>query len=169
MPGPVKAQVLEDSMGEPSRLVLSGQARTEFDERDAERKASDFLGNAQLAIENQIEVGAKVASSSVGAHQPGEVALPVPFRGCWRLVSDQQVGSVQLLPGTLVGCVYTQDSGDFCYTRQADTSYKPAFSSLRLKQELYPNQAWSRLEVVSTDERSSASMSFLLHHVEGGL
>lgn len=88
------------------------------------------------------------------------------FNGCWELVTDQQDGPVRLLPGASAGCVYTHDSGRFCYQRGADGNYVPSFSSLRLAPGLYGTQTdeWSRLELVSTDGVAAMRMRFLLHH-----
>lgn len=98
--------------------------------------------------------------------QPGVLKLPSVFKGCWQLVSDRQAGPVRILPGAPAGCLYTQDSGRFCYQRVAGGDYEPTFSSLRLKPGLYgvQNDEWSRVDLLSTDGVDSMKMRFLLHH-----
>ena len=103
-------------------------------------------------------------------NQNSVLKLPSVFHGCWELVNDQQNGPVHLQPGAPEGCIYTHDSGRFCYQRGADGNYVPSFSSLRLTPGLYGTQTeqWSRLELVSTDGVASMRMRFLLHHKEAG-
>ena len=103
-------------------------------------------------------------------NQNSVLKLPSVFHGCWELVNDQQNGPVHLQPGAPEGCIYTHDSGRFCYQRGADGNYVPSFSSLRLTPGLYGTQTeqWSRLELVSTDGVASMRMRFLLHHEEAG-
>jgi hypothetical protein len=157
--------------GEPASLTLSGQVATEFGREDAEHKALKFLGTQGLAIDNQIQLEPNLATREIPpANQNSVLKLPSVFNGCWELVNDQQNGPVRLQPGASEGCVYTHDSGRFCYQRGADGNYVPSFSSLRLTPGLYGTQTeqWSRLELVSTDGVASMRMRFLLHHKEEG-
>jgi hypothetical protein len=154
--------------GEPASITLSGQVATEFGREDAERKALKFLSSQRMALDNQIQVEPNLATREI---PPGnQLKLPGVFNGCWELVNDQQNGPVHLQPGAPEGCLYTHDSGRFCYQRGADGNYVPSFSSLRLTPGLYGTQTeqWSRLELVSTDGVASMRMRFLLHHKEAG-
>ncbi len=163
----VTAKVYRSGSGAPAFLMLSGQVATEFGKQDAERKVRDFLGAPDLALDNQIQVDPAVASGNIPApSQGGELKLPSVFKGCWELVNDRQDGPVHLLPGAHTGCVYTQDSGRFCYQRTAGGDFAPTFSSLRLKAGLYGHQSdeWSRVELLSTDGVAAMRMRFLLHH-----
>ncbi len=164
----VTAQVFSDAAGRATSIVLSGQVATAFGKQDAAAKARKFVGNAELAIQNQIQVVPSLASRApMPANQGGELELPTIFQGCWQLVRDTQAGPVELVPGGAnVGCEYTQDSGGFCYKRDAAGKFEPTFSSLRINPGLYGNMGdqWSRLEVLSTDGVSTARMRFLLHH-----
>jgi hypothetical protein len=157
--------------GEPASLTLSGQVATEFGREDAGRKALKFLGTQDLALDNQIQVEPSLATREIPpGNQNSVLKLPSVFNGCWELVNDQQNGPVHLQPGAPEGCIYTHDSGRFCYQRGADGNYVPSFSSLRLTPGLYGTQTeqWSRLELVSTDGVASMRMRFLLHHKEEG-
>jgi hypothetical protein len=159
--------------GEPASLTLSGQVATEFGREDAERKALKFLsvGTQRMALDNQIQVEPNLATREIPpGDQNSVLKLPRVFNGCWELVNDQQNGPVRLQPGAPEGCLYTHDSGRFCYQRGADGNYVPSFSSLRLTPGLYGTQTeqWSRLELVSTDGVASMRMRFLLHHKEEG-
>ena len=163
----VTAKVYRDSTGAPAFLMLSGKVATDFGKQDAARKVRDFLRAPGLALDNQIQIDPGVASSTIPMpRQSGELKLPSVFRGCWELTSDVQDGPVHLLPGAAAGCVYTHDSGRFCYQRTASGDYQPTFSSLRLKAGLYGHQTneWSRVELLSTDGVDSMRMRFLLHH-----
>jgi len=167
----VTAQVFRDASGAPASLTLSGQVASEFGRSDAERKALKFLGTQNLALDNQIQVEPNLATREIPpGNQNSTLKLPSVFNGCWELVNDQQNGPVHLQPGAPEGCLYTHDSGRFCYQRGADGNYVPSFSSLRLTPGLYGNQIeqWSRLELVSTDGVASMRMRFLLHHKEQG-
>ncbi|MGH7781302.1 MAG: hypothetical protein ACREQR_15920 [Candidatus Binataceae bacterium] len=170
----VTAQVYRDASGAPAYLMLSGKVATEFGKQDAGTKARKFLNAPNLALENQIQIDPGVqAAAKPMPNQGGELKLPGVFKGCWELVSDRQASPVRLLPGAREGCVYTQDSGRFCYQRTASGDFEPTFSSLRLKPGMYGNQAdqWSRVELVSTDGVDSMRMRFLLHHSDspGGI
>ena len=167
----VTAKVFSRASGEPASLTLSGQVATQFGREDAERKALKFLGMQRLALDNQIQVEPNLATREITpGNQNSVLKLPSVFNGCWELVNDRQNGPVHLQPGASEGCVYTHDSGRFCYQRGADGNYVPSFSSLRLTPGLYGTQTeqWSRLELVSTDGVSSMRMRFLLHHKEEG-
>ncbi|HUY28371.1 MAG TPA: hypothetical protein VMV27_13210 [Candidatus Binataceae bacterium] len=165
----VTAKVFSGASGAPAFLMLSGEVATEFGRQDAEHKVREFLGTPGLALDNQIKVEPNVATREIppGMQNP-VLKLPSVFKGCWELVSDVQDGPVHLLPGARTGCVYTHDSGRFCYQRGAGGDYLPSFSSLRLAPGLYGRQSdeWSRLELVSTDGVDSMRMRFLLHHGE---
>jgi hypothetical protein len=163
----VTAKVYRDAKGAPAFLMLAGNVATEFGKADAERKVRDFLGVPDLALANQIQINPGIGTGNNPApKQGGELKLPSVFKGCWELVNDRQDGPVHLLPGARTGCVYTQDSGRFCYQRTAAGEYAPTFSSLRLKAGLYGHQAdeWSRVELLSTDGVAAMRMRFLLHH-----
>jgi hypothetical protein len=163
----VTARVFSDSTGAPAFLMLAGKVATDFGKQDAARRVRDFLGRPGLALDNRIQVDPKLASTTIPVPRPGAVIqLPSVFRGCWQLVSDHQDGPVHLLPGARAGCVYTHDSGRFCYQRTPSGAYEPTFSSLRLKTGLYGRQSdeWSRVELLSTDGVDSMKMRFLLHH-----
>src|SRR5579862_1514556 len=165
----VSARVFRDASGVPASLTLSGQVASEFGREDAQRKALKFLGTQNLALDNQIQVEPNLATREVPpGNQNSVLKLPSVFNGCWELVNDQQNGPVQLQPGAPEGCLYTHDSGRFCYQRGANGNYVPSFSSLRLTPGLYGTQTeqWSRLELVSTDGVASMRMRFLLHHKE---
>jgi hypothetical protein len=167
----VTVKVFSRASGEPASLTLSGQVATEFGREDAERQALKFLGVQNLALDNQIQVEPNLATREIPpGNQNSVIKLPNVFNGCWELVNDQQNGPVHLQAGASEGCIYTHDSGRFCYQRGADGNYAPSFSSLRLSR-LYGTQSeqWSRLELVSTDGVSSMRMRFLLHHKEGGI
>jgi hypothetical protein len=167
----VTAKVFSRASGEPASLTLSGQVATEFGRGDAERKALKFLGVQDLALDNQIQIEPNLATREIPpGNQNSVLKLPSVFHGCWELVNDQQNGPVHLQPGAPEGCIYTHDSGRFCYQRGADGNYVPSFSSLRLTPGLYGTQTeqWSRLELVSTDGVASMRMRFLLHHKEAG-
>ncbi|MGC1677595.1 MAG: hypothetical protein WA740_08680 [Candidatus Binataceae bacterium] len=167
----VTAQVYRDASGAPAFLMLSGKVATDFGKQDAETRTLGFLGTPNLALDNQIQVDPGVQTATNPApRQAGTLKLPSVFKGCWELAIDQQDGPVRLLPGAPEGCVYTQDSGRFCYQRTASGDFEPTFSSLRLKPGLYGNQAdqWSRVEVLSTDGVDSMRMRFLLHHSDVG-
>lgn len=167
----VTAQVYRDATGAPAFLMLSGKVATDYGKQDAESKTLGFLGTPNLALDNQIQVdpGVQIATNPA-PRQTGTLKLPSVFKGCWELASDQQDGPVHLLPGAHEGCVYTQDSGRFCYQRTASGDFEPTFSSLRLRPGLYGNQAdeWSRVEVLSTDGVDSMRIRFLLHHSDAG-
>jgi hypothetical protein len=158
--------------GEPASMTLLGQVASEFGREDAERKALKFLsvGTQRLALDNQIQIEPNLATREIPPGNQNSVKLPSVFNGCWELVNDQQNGPVRLQPGAPEGCLYTHDSGRFCYQRGADGNYVPSFSSLRLTPGLYGTQTeqWSRLELVSTDGVTSMRMRFLLHHKEAG-
>jgi hypothetical protein len=169
----VTAKIFSDASGAPASLTLSGQVATEFGREDAERKALKFLsvGTQRLALDNQIQVEPNLATREISpGNQNSVLKLPGVFNGCWELVNDQQNGPVHLQPGAPEGCLYTHDSGRFCYQRGADGNYVPSFSSLHLTPGLYGTQTeqWSRLELVSTDGVASMRMRFLLHHKEAG-
>ena len=101
--------------------MLSGKVATDFGKQDAESKTLGFLGTPSLALDNQIKVDPGVQTATNPApSQTGTLKLPSVFRGCWELVNDQQDGPVRLLPGAPEGCVYTQDSGRFCYQQTAE-------------------------------------------------
>ena len=157
--------------GEPASITLSGQVATEFGREDAEREALKFLSTQRMALDNQIQVEPNLATREIPpGNQNSLLKLPGVFNGCWELVNDQQDGPVRLQPGAPEGCLYTHDSGRFCYQRGADGNYVPSFSSLHLTPGLYGTQTeqWSRLELVSTDGVASMRMRFLLHHKEAG-
>ena len=167
----VIAQVYRDASGAPAFLMLSGKVASDFGKQDAERKTTRFLGNPNLALDNQIQVDPGLHTATNPApSQTATLKLPSVFNGCWELVNDHQDGPVRLLPGASEGCVYTQDSGRFCYQRTASGDFEPTFSSLRLKRGLYGNQSdqWSRVELVSTNGVDSMRMRFLLHHSDSG-
>ena len=167
----VTVKVFSDASGAPASLTLSGQVATKFGRDDAERKVLKFLGTQRLALNNQIQVEPNLATRTIPpGNQNSVLKLPGVFNGCWELVNDRQNGPVHLQPGAPEGCLYTHDSGRFCYQRGADGNYVPSFSSLRLTPGLYGNQIeqWSRLELVSTDGVASMRMRFLLHHKEQG-
>ena len=167
----VTVKVFSDASGAPASLTLSGQVATKFGRDDAERKALKFLATQRLALDNQIQVEPNLATRTIPpGNQNPTLKLPGVFNGCWELVNDQQNGPVHLQPGAPEGCLYTHDSGRFCYQRGADGNYVPSFSSLRLTPGMYGTQTeqWSRLELVSTDGVASMRMRFLLHHKEGG-
>ena len=163
----VTVKVFSSASGVPAFLTLSGQVASDFGRDDAENQARKFLNTPDLALDNQIQVDPKLAARDIPPGNPAAtLKLPSVFNGCWELVTDQQDGPVRLLPGASAGCVYTHDSGRFCYQRGADGNYVPSFSSLRLAPGLYGTQTdeWSRLELVSTDGVASMRMRFLLHH-----
>ena len=167
----VTVKVFSDASGAPASLTLSGQVASEFGREDAERKALKFLASQRLALDNQIQVEPNLATRTIPpGNQNSVLKLPGVFNGCWELVNDRQNGPVRLQPGAPEGCLYTHDSGRFCYQRGADGNYVPSFSSLRLTPGLYGTQTeqWSRLELVSTDGVASMRMGFLLHHKEAG-
>jgi hypothetical protein len=167
----VTAKVFRDPSGAPASLTLSGQVASQFGREDAGRKALKYLGTQNLALDNQIQVEPNLATREIPpGNQNSVLKLPSVFNGCWELVNDQQNGPVHLQPGAPEGCLYTHDSGRFCYQRGADGKYVPSFSSLRLTPGLYGTQTeqWSRLELVSTDGVASMRMRFLLHHKEQG-
>jgi hypothetical protein len=171
----VTAQIYRDASGAPAFAMLSGRVATDFGKQDAESKTLGFLGIPSLALDNQIKVDPGVQTATNPAtnrapSQTGTLELPSVFRGCWELVNDQQDGPVRLLPGAPEGCVYTQDSGRFCYQQTPGGDFEPTFSSLRLKSGLYGTQTdeWSRVELLSTDGVDSMRMRFLLHHSDAG-
>jgi hypothetical protein len=167
----VTAQVYHGSTGAPAFVMLSGKVATDFGKHDAESKTLGFLGTPNLALDNQIQVDPGVQTATNPApSQTGTLKLPSVFKGCWELAIDRQDGPVHLLPGAPTSCVYTQDSGRFCYQRTASGDFEPTFSSLRLKPGLYgnPTDEWSRVEVLSTDGVDSMRMRFLLHHSDAG-
>ena len=168
----VNAQVVVDDAGVAKSVALTGQVRTDFGKQDAERKARDFLRDTNLRFDNQIQVKSQLASGEVTPKgQSGELMLPQVFQGCWDLVSDHEIGQVQLMPTAREGCVYTPNTGRFCYERRPDGSLEPTMSSFRIVAGYSGLQnQWSRLEVISTDGQTRAGMRFQLHHADvGGL
>ena len=69
-----------------------------------------------------------------------------------------------------MGCVYTPNTGRFCYERTPDGALEPTLSSFRIVAGSAPRlkNQWSRLEVISTDGQSQARMRFYLHHTDVG-
>jgi len=61
----VHAQVLSDETGKARSVVLTGQVRTKFGKRYAERKVRASLGDPNIVIRNQIEVDTVVARKGV--------------------------------------------------------------------------------------------------------
>ncbi len=162
----VNARVFQDGTGTSRSAVLSGQVATEFGKHDAERKVDDWLKTARIAIQNEIEVRPELGQAGGISNQPGELALPLSFRGCWKLVSDRQAGPVQLAPGATSSCLYTEDSGRFCYQQTGNGPYEPIFSSFRIDPRLYRGQRneSSKLLVISTDGQDNATLRLSLHH-----
>ena len=108
-------------------------------------------------------------STNVVPRSPGaqtlEIPLPEVFRGCWQGVVRYIDSQVQLAPPIIGGWI--PKTYRICYVRSGGGPFKPTISETGLiAAGRYVRNARSRLEVLSTDGRTQATMRAFLHFDE---
>jgi len=132
----VDAKISVDSSGIATTAVLSGQVRTQTGKEDAEKKLRDFVHDANLRIDNHIELNPELASTRVPPpNQTQEIPLPPVFYGCWggtSLASDdsEYLGGCERgyeVPTTYELCFRRVGAAGYEITHQSAASDLPEF------------------------------------------
>jgi hypothetical protein len=101
--------------------------------------------------------------------QPGaetlEIPLPEVFRGCWQGVVRRIDSQTQLAPPIIGGWI--PKTYRICYVQTGSGPFKPTISETGiLRTSVSVRNARSRLDVLSTDGRTQATMRAYLHFDE---